>query len=343
VLERSRSRAVAFIPILLCVALQLNFSALALFVPAAALLLYRIREVHWPAFGVGVGVAVLLLAPWLYHQVTNGFADFSSLLSGASGDGEEPGPIDAFRESFRLIGSEGWEYVAGGSLPAFVSDAGPAWGMARGASMVAAALFLLGLVTSVLCVVRGARTSRLWPWLALAPVGASRALLLVWLAGVWLSYATPRGDRLYPHYLIVTFPVVFAVQALALSDLVGAAGRRFRHLATVGAIAVLVVISVGYTAFTISFHRFLEDFGGTAGDYGVVYRDKAELARVLQARGLRVADEPVIDFLVAGDLDAPAGAAPLVSVRDGFHDARPLECAGELRSFGVLSTCLPAP
>ena len=223
-----------------------------------------------------------------------------------------------------------------------MTDAGPAWRVARGASTVAAALFLLGLVTSALCVVRGARTSRRWPWLALAPAGASRALLLVWLAGIWLSYATPRGDRLYPHYLIVTFPVIFAVQALALSDLAGAV-RRVRHLATIGAIAVLVVISVGYTAFTLSFHRFLDDSGGTSGDYGVVYRHKADLASVLQARGLRVADEPVIDFLVASDLDEPPGAAPLVTVRDGFHDARPLQCAGELRSFGVLSTCLPAP
>jgi hypothetical protein len=340
VLERPRSRAVVFIPILLCLAFQLNFSALALVIPAAVLLLYRAREVAWPAFAVGVGVAVLLLAPWLYHQVTNGFADVSSLLSGAPDEGEGPGPVEAVRESVGLVGTGDWEYVAAGSLPAFVTDAGAAWRVARGASMVAATLFVLGLVTCALCVVRNVRTRRRWPWLALSPGGASRALLLVWLAGVWLTI--PAADRLYPHYLIVTFPVSFAVLALALSDLAGAV-PRVRQPATIGAIVVLVVVSAGYTAFTLSFHRFLDDFGGTAGDYGVVYRDKADLASVLQTRGLRVADEPVIDFLVAGDLDAPPGAAPLVSVRDGFHDARPLQCAGELRSFGVLSTCLPAP
>ena len=343
VLERSRSRVVIFIPILLCLAFQLNFSALALIIPATVLLLYRAREVHWSAFALGVGVVVLLLAPWLYHQVTNGFTDVSTLLSGESEGGERPGPVEAVRESVRLVGIGGWEYVAAGSLPAFVTDAGPAWRVARAASMVASLLFVLGLVTCALCVVRGARISRRWPWLVLAPGGASRALLLVWLAGVWLTYATPAADRVYLHYLIVTFPVIFAVQALALSDLVGAA-RRIRHLATIGAIAVLVVVSVGYTAFTLSLHRFLDDLGGTAGDYGVVYRDKAELARVLQARGLRT-DDPVIDFLVTGDLDAPPGAAPLVTVRDGFHDARPLHCSGadELRTSGVLSMCLPAP
>ena len=62
VLERSRSRAVVFIPILLCLAFQLNFTASALVIPATVLLLYRAREVHWPAFAIGIGVAVLLLA-----------------------------------------------------------------------------------------------------------------------------------------------------------------------------------------------------------------------------------------------------------------------------------------
>jgi 4-amino-4-deoxy-L-arabinose transferase-like glycosyltransferase len=342
VLERPRSRAVVFIPVLLCLAFQLNFSTLALAIPATVLLLFRAREVHWRAFAAGVGVAALLLAPWLSHQVTNGFADVSLLLSGPSGEGPEPGPVEAVRQSIRLVGVGDWEYVAADSMASFVRDAGPTWKVARGASVVTATLFVLGLITCALCVVRGARTHRRWPWMELGSASASRALLLVWLAGVWLTYATPATDRLYPHYLIITFPVTFAVQALALADLVGTLRSGLRHLAMIGAIATLVVVSAGYTAFTLSFHRFLDDVGGTAGDYGVVYRDQAELARVLQVRGLRVADEPVIDFLVTSDLHAAPGAPPLVTVRDRLHDDA-LPCAGELRSFGVLSACLPAP
>jgi uncharacterized membrane protein YecN with MAPEG domain len=340
VLERARTRAVAFIPIFLCLAFQLNFTALTLVIPAVILLLYRARDVHWPAFALGLGGAALLLAPWLYHEMTNGFEDVSALISGAPESGDEPGSANTVRESFRLIGIGDWDYVAGGNLPAFVTHAGLSWRLARGASLVAGSLFVLGLVTCALCVVRSVRTSPRWPWLALNPGSARRALLLVWLAGVWLGL--PAADRLYPHYLIVTFPVVFGIQAIALSDLVGAV-PRVRHVAPIGAIAVLVLVSAAFTEFTLSFHRFLNDLGGTPGDYGVVYRDKADLARVLRARGFRVADDPVVDFLVAGDLHAPPGAAPLVSVRDGFHDARPLECAGELHSFGVLSTCLPEP
>ena len=41
VLERRRSIAVFFVPVLLCLAFQLDFAALALVVPAAVVLLYR--------------------------------------------------------------------------------------------------------------------------------------------------------------------------------------------------------------------------------------------------------------------------------------------------------------
>ena len=342
VLERPRSRAVVFIPVLLCLAFQLNFSALALAIPAAVLLVYRARDVHWRAFAAGIGVAALLLAPWLYHEVTNGFADISVLVSGPSPEGPEAGTVEAVRQSVRLLGIGDWEYVTADSMASFVTDAGLAWRAGRGASIVAATLFVLGLITCALCVVRGARTRRHRPWLVLGSGAAARALLLVWLAGVWVTYALPATDVLYPHYLIVTFPVPFVVQALALADLVDLLRSRFRRVAAIGAIATLVMVSAAYTAFTLSFHRFLDDAGGTAGDYGVVYRDQADLASVLQERGLRVADDPVIDFLVTSDLHAPPGAPPLVTVRDSFHDP-PLPCEGELRSFGVLSACLPTP
>ena len=108
----------------------------------------------------------------------------------------------------------------------------------------------------------------------------------------------------------------------------------------ISAVAVVVVIAVGFTAFTISFQRFVDRNGGTAGDYGVVYRDKASLARIVRARGLRVDDEPVIDFLVVGRGDVPLGDPPYVSVTDRLHNVPP-PCAGVLRSLGVLSACLP--
>lgn len=345
VLERRRSRAIAFVPIGLCLAFQLNFSAIALAIPAAAVVLHRARDVHWRALAVGVGIAFLLIEPWLLHQTTHGFADISALVS--RGENEEAatpesGPLDAFRVSLRLAGVGDWEYVAGDSLTPFAREAEPFWTLARGASVVAGALFVLGLATSALSVVRCARVARRRPWLELEVAAARRALLLVWLAGAWIVYAAPASDRLYPHYLIVTFPVSFVVLALGLADLTGVVRRRYDRAASLAAAAAVVVLCVAFTAFTLSFHRYVGREGGTAGDYGVVYRDKAALADFVRERGLRVQDEMVLDFLVTGDRDAPPGDPPFVTVVDRFREAT-RACAGRLRSFGALDACIPAP
>jgi 4-amino-4-deoxy-L-arabinose transferase-like glycosyltransferase len=344
VIERRRTRSVAFVPIGLCLAFQLNFSAVALVIPAAAVLLYRAREVHWRALAVGVGVAGLLIEPWLLHQTTHGFADIVALVSRESVEQAattESGPVDAFRVSLRLVGVGDWEYVTADSFTPFARDIEPVWKLARGASLVATALLVLGLVTSAACVVRQSRVARRRPWLVLGPAVGRRALLLVWLAGAWLVYAAPASDRLYPHYLIITYPVSFAVLALGLADLTAALERRLGRAAWLGAVAAVVVVCTAFTAFALSFQRYVGREGGTPGDYGVVYRDKAALADFVRARGLRVRDEMVIDFLVTGDRESPPGDPPFVTVVDRLHNTAP-DCAGELRSFGPLDACIPA-
>ena len=345
VLERPRSRAVMLVPVLLCLTFQLNFSALALVVPAALLLLYRAREVHWRAFGGGLLLAVLLLAPWLAHEFTHGFEDVVRLFSEGRGGGGSvvgAGSVEAIRDTFHVIGAGGWSYVVGPSRAGFMREAGSAWTLGRDAGSVAAGLFVLGLVTSTVRVGRGAHLSRAYPFVELDIDGGRRALILVWIAGIWLSYATSATDRVLPHYLIVSYPVSFAVQGLGLSDLVSMVRGRFRFEAVIVASGVLVAILAGYVAFTLSFHRFLEREGGTSGDYGVVYRDKAALARFAAERRLRVANDEVLDFLVTGVLFAPLGTEPSLTVRDRLQDPTPLPCAIDLRRFGPLAACPPA-
>lgn len=342
VLERSRSRAVVFVPVLACVAFQLNFSALVVVLPAAVVLLYRAPSVHWRALGVGVAVAVLLLSPWLYQQATTGFDDVSVLLPGGERvnvPANEPTVTAALRHTIDLLGVGDWEYVAADSLPSFVADAGAAWRVARGAGMLVVLLFVVGLVTCAACVARSARRIPGWPRVELGGAGSARALLLVWLAGVSIVYATPASDRIYPHYLIVTFPVSFAVVALGIADVTAGLRRGGRALGIVAAAGVLAAVSLANAAFTLSFHRFVDRTGGTAGDYGVVYRDKRDLAAFVDARGLRV-DDQVLDFLVTGDIGVPPGNTRLVTVSDRINDVTP-PCAGELRSFGVLDACVP--
>jgi 4-amino-4-deoxy-L-arabinose transferase-like glycosyltransferase len=344
VLERERTRAVAFVPIGLCLAFQLNFSAIALVIPAGAVVFYRARDIHWRAFAAGVGVAFLLIEPWLLHQTTHGFEDISALVSREDVEEAatpESGPLAAFRLTLELVGVEGWDYVMGDSQTLFARDAEPVWTLARLGGAVAAALFVFGLVSSAVCVVRAARLARRRPWLELGPAAARRLLLLVWLAGAWLVYAAPASDRLYPHYLIITFPVSFIVAALGLADLTGALRNRVGRSAWLVAAATVVAVGVVLAAFSVSFQRYVGREGGTAGDYGVVYRDKAELADFVRARGLRVRDDLVIDFLVTGDRESPPGDPPYVTVADRLRQLEP-DCTGERRSFGALDACLPS-
>ena len=340
VLERPRSRAVMLVPVFVCLAFQLNFSALALVVPAALLLLYRAREVHWWAFVGGLLLAVLLLAPWLGHELAHGFEDVSLLFSEGRGRGGSvvgAGSVEAIRDTFHVISAGGWSYVVGSSGPDFIREAGSAWTLGREAGTVAAALFVIGLVTSLVGVVRGAHLTRVYPFVELDIDKARRALLLAWIAGIWLSYATSATYRVLPHYMIVTYPVSFAVQGLGLSDLVSVVRGRFRFEAAVVGYGVLVAILAGYVAFTLSFHRFLEKEGGTSGDYGVVYRDTAALARFAKDRRLRVANDEAADFLVTRVLFAPLGTAPSLTVRDRLQDPSPIPCAIEIRRFGPLA------
>jgi 4-amino-4-deoxy-L-arabinose transferase-like glycosyltransferase len=344
VLEHRRSRAVLAVPVLLCLAFQLNFSALALVVPAAAVLLYRVREVHWRAFAAGAGIAFLLLAPWLVHEVDVGGNDVIILAregrSGTGGGFPGAGSVEAILETTRLVGGAGWDYVTGPSQTLFETDAGWAWTLGEASSLAAIALLGLGVATSAVWIGRGGHVRRAWPFVELDTESARRALLLAWLAGIWLSYAFSATTRVFSHYLIVSYPVTFAVQAVGVSDLVSAARSRLGRSATVGAVVILAAIVTGFLAFTLSFHSFLDREGGTTGDYGIVYRDKAALARVARERGIRFEDE-VLDFLVTGEIGAPAGAIPPVGVRDVLRDPTPLPCSGDLRSFGPLATCLP--
>jgi 4-amino-4-deoxy-L-arabinose transferase-like glycosyltransferase len=346
VLERPRSRAVVAVPILLCLTFQLNFSALALVVPATLVLLHRGRDVHWRAFAAGAGIAVLLLSPWLAHEVDVGGNDVRILAtegrSGTGGTFPGAGSVEAILETTRVVGGTGWDYVTGRSQSAFESDAGWVWSAGRAASIAAIVLLGLGVATSAMHIARGGRIRRGWPIVELDTDSARRALLLAWLGGIWLSYALSATTRVFPHYLIVSYPISFAIQGLGVSDLVAAGRSRVGRAAPVLGLALVTAVAACFVAFTLSFHRFLEREGGTAGDYGVVYRDKSELARVARESGLRIADEPVLDFLVTGDLEAPAGTGPLVTTGSSLGDSTPITCPGEVRSFGPLTACFPA-
>jgi 4-amino-4-deoxy-L-arabinose transferase-like glycosyltransferase len=334
-LERSRSRWVLLVPLLFSLAVQLNFSALALVVPVVVVVAYRWRHVHWPAFLIGIAVSLVLLGPWLAHNAKHRFTDFVKLAKEGRGSGGSSTPgeglVEAVRQTVHLASAEGWSFVTGASQKLFADEAGASWTLGRIAGIAVIAGLVAGIVSCTVRVVRRKRPN---------VDAARRALLLVWLAGIWLSYATSAKDHVQPHYLIATFPVSFALVGVGLRDAVALA--RGRRAAQIAAAAAVVGVSAAFVAFTLSFHHFLDRHGGTAGDYGVIYRDSLALAKAAHRQGLNVADD-TIEFLATGSLTPPAGTTRLVVPYNRLKSAPVIQCAGQRRTFGAIVACFPSP
>jgi hypothetical protein len=179
-----------------------------------------------------------------------------------------------------------------------------------------------------------------WPWFELGPDGARCALLVVWLAALWAAQATAAPKLVEPHYLIVSYPVSFALAGIGLAQLVGLARGRARHGAAPVAAAAILLVAACYVAFTLSFHRFIDEHGGSGGDYGVAYREKVALAYVARAAGLGIANDPAAEFLVSGLLD-PEEPQQVV-VRNRLRKGTMRSCHGLVRTFGPLDACFPA-
>jgi hypothetical protein len=303
-------------------------------------LVYRARTVRRLSLAAGILIGLVLLGPWLAHDAKHGFHDVVVIAENGRGHGTSArgtGTIEAIRQTVHLVGAGGWSFVVGASRSAFAHDAGAAWTFGRVAGVAVVVLLALGMLTSAVAVARGVERVRRWPLVELEEDAARRALLLVWLIGIWLSYLSSRASGVGPHYLIVSYPVSFVLAALGLVDAACFLGNRGVAI-VVPAVAAAIV--AGYVAFDLSFQHFLLREGGTAGDYGVIYDDTAALAAAVRARGLQ-ADDPVTEYLVWGKLGPPEGVTPQVKTRNRLRDATPLPCGGVMRSFGPLAACFP--
>jgi 4-amino-4-deoxy-L-arabinose transferase-like glycosyltransferase len=334
-LERNRSRWVLVVPLLLSLAVQLNFSASALTLPVLAVVLYRWRHVHWRALAAGVGISLLLLAPWLVHNANNHFHDIVTLAREGRGQGSPKSPaeglVEAVRLTIHLSGTGGWTFVLGPSQHLFEHEYGWAWKLGGAAAVASVALIVLGLLTCSVNAVRYARVRRL--------DAARRALLVIWLVGIWLSYVASVKSKVLPHYLIPTYPVTFALAGVGLADAVALMRGRAHRPAEIAALAGAAAVAAAFVAFSVGFHEFVGRHGGTGGDYGVAYHQELAAANAVRKAGLHIDDHPV-EFLANGSLDALPGVE-LIRVRYVLSQPRRIPCAGRLRTFGALQVCFP--
>jgi 4-amino-4-deoxy-L-arabinose transferase-like glycosyltransferase len=343
-LERSRSRLVLFVPILLSLTVQLNFSALALVVPVLLVVVYRWRHVNWLALLAGVGVVLLLLSPWLVHDAKHHFSDVTTLAKSGRGEGSPDyigqGAIEAVRQTVYIVSAGNWGYVAGPSRVLLQHEAGWEWTVGRIAGFVSVGGCLLGMLSSLVVIGCRTRLRRGWPFVLFDLDAERRLVLLVWILGIWLSYVDSTRDRVLPHYLIAIFPIPFVLAGLGISDVASLARGRAARPARLAAYAAAAAVAIGFLAFDTGFTQFLQHRGGTDGDYGVVYHDKAALAAAARRDHLGVYDVHELQWLATGSFDTPPGQR-LVTVLDRLTQSGQLPCTGKLRTFGALEACFP--
>jgi hypothetical protein len=326
VLERDRTRVALLVPVLFVVAISLNLSAVSLVLPIGALLLYRRRDVDWRAITAGAGIGIVVLAPWLAHNVKHGFHDFSLVVNNGRGHGGTPGTgiVEAVRWTVDLVSAGGWTFLTGAH-----HEGGLPWTLGRAAGIVVIALLVIGAATSIARVVRDGRHP--------ATDTARRALLLIWLAGICLAYVSSSRSGVGPHYLLVSYPASFLLAALGLRD---STSLLLRRSSAVVSLAAAGALAAAFVAFTLSFQAFVQRHGGAGGAYWVVYDDTAALAKAARARNLHIASAPA-EYLAWGHLQVPEGTTRLVTIRIRLTDNSPLPCTGQKRWFGPVEACFP--
>jgi hypothetical protein len=188
--------------------------------------------------------------------------------------------------------------------------------------------FLFGIVTAVARMARDGRHPEIDT--------ARRALLVIWLIGVPLSYITSSRSGVGPHYLIISYPVSFLLAALGLADATALVRRR----SAIVSVAAVVAIAAAFVAFTLSFQSFVKRHHGTIGNYGPIYDDTAALAAAAHAAHLHV-DFASAEYLAWGHVGAPEGTTIIITVRNRLRDHSPLPCTGQRRTFGPYDTCFP--
>jgi len=194
----------AFVGLAALVGLHLGGLA---FVPIllVPMVLYR-KQVAWRPLVVGMGLAALLVAPYVVHDALHDWSNVRGFLGYAGGESHLS--WDALRYAFFLTGSAGIHGMAGGLQVEYLAGLPNGWWL----NWVMMGLFALALVYGLVQIVRG-------------PVERRRSfvLLLLWFAVPIAMQSRPSAD-VYPHYFILLYPVQFLFIAVLLVD--GVARRR---------------------------------------------------------------------------------------------------------------------
>ena len=229
------------------------FAVLYLLHPQAVALLpllLALAVVQWRRHGLvwllpGVGLALLLAAPYLWDESQHGFASLLSALNAAGGEAS----IDPTALNFAFALASGSGLAA---APADASLAGLAAQLLPWAALVGSLLVVAGLLVAA---------CRVWAYLRRGGNGGKALPYLVALCWCALPVlvSTRHALLVQPHYFIVIYPLPFIAAGLAVEACLhtgrqaGWARRVLptRALAAV-VVAVLLLLGVAQAGYAVA-------------------------------------------------------------------------------------------
>ncbi|MFQ5341015.1 MAG: ArnT family glycosyltransferase [Anaerolineae bacterium] len=289
---RRKQRHLVLALIWLACLLQITFSTLPLAV-LLVLLLALYRERVRPRFLAGGIIAGgLLFAPYLYYELTHGFANLRGLLQASAG----PSRFDSLAVQFALslVSGDNLHALAGQSATTFINQR-PALTWLDQLEML---LFLGGTAYLLLVVAGNAFARRGNPHHPLKDT-TPHVLLLGWIL-VPVLFNLRHSVDLYPHYFTLLYPAPYIV----IGILAARVTRLVRQPPALAAVPILLIlIIVAWQAYSVVFLYSFVQLHDTTGGYGVPLRFwKAatdSVRREAEARGLR-------DVVVVAEGNEPA-------------------------------------
>ena len=283
----------------LCV-VQIHFSGLALTATVLAILVWLRPRVDWRFAAAGIGVALVVMVPYLQLQNRSGWLDFKQAMNTVGGgqqweqlQGMTTHPVTGYRLPSRQYLSYALAIMNGGRIEDVLGiAAGPEFDRAQvwqnkekseppyftDSPPVDSLLLLerLAFVAALLWLaVEAVRRVRRWK----PTDDAGRA---AWIVVLWfvVPLGVFAGTRLWTYltYFVILYPVHFLACGWGAEQLI-------HRLKPVVVSIVVVVLASANLLFLVDYYAFVGKNGGAQGTFGTALGIKQQAARFLAERG----------------------------------------------------------
>ncbi|MDA0842308.1 MAG: hypothetical protein O3B01_25965 [Planctomycetota bacterium] len=248
----------------------LHFSGLfAAFLFGVFVLAFR-PGVGWWRWAVGVVVMGLMYIPYLLNHASSG--GIGKSMSGARMS------VDAVIYAGQIMSHFGFDYLVGGQQSIYQT-----LGNKIIAADIAGGILIMAFVSGGCLLTKQVWTAgkRLKEEKGAIRPDAARLLCWGWLVlsvkgYLWLSL----DKQIYPHYLIILYPIQFWLAAVAVDWMLERVGKSWARVAK----AFVVLAASAEILFVGVFLRQVDLRGGFEGDYGVAYKHKRAIVEEMISR-----------------------------------------------------------